>query len=524
MEFKVKKVKWIRVDERNDTSVFPAVFFQSGAGEGPMKAALGTSLAALMQSFEGRKWVWFEVEGDLLRVGTELVEKIKYNPVFVEEKIRETYGFAKPLLALTAEIAGADLTKKSDDELADYYAEYARRLEAMRGPAWIAPALDASEFFSNHLKEILSGYLKKVGKESDLPQYFVTLTAPSKQTLMARNDEALLKLAALISVNSEEKRFFENELEAVLDGLKTRFPELDAALEEHKTKFEWLPCTYENEPWTKAYFVSVVQGIVREGNAERELEKILEKEKRGEEARKRAYAELAMTPEDAKWFDVASELIFFKADRKDVFFKSYYRMRPLMREIAERLALSASEARMMLPKEINEYLRSGSISIAFRDELRLRRAFSVLLSFDDDSTILTGDAARRYLAENLVEEKTVAGESENVLKGSVANVGHARGIARLIMSPTDMPKMHQGEILIAPATNPDVVPAMKKAAAIVTNTGGITCHAAIVSRELSIPCVVGTKRATNVIKDGDVVDVDATAGIIKIIKRARKRA
>ena len=118
-----------------------------------------------------------------------------------------------------------------------------------------------------------------------------------------------------------------------------------------------------------------------------------------------------------------------------------------------------------------------------------------------------------------MEEKTEARQPSE-LKGSCANTGHARGLARLIFSPTDMPKMKQGEILVAPATNPDVVPAMKKAAAIVTNTGGITCHAAIVSRELGIPCVVGTKRATDVIRDGDEVEVDADKGIVKIIKRA----
>ncbi|HLC48700.1 MAG TPA: PEP-utilizing enzyme, partial [Candidatus Norongarragalinales archaeon] len=88
-----------------------------------------------------------------------------------------------------------------------------------------------------------------------------------------------------------------------------------------------------------------------------------------------------------------------------------------------------------------------------------------------------------------------------------------------ILTPSDLPKMGEGDILVAQATNPDVVPAMKKAAAIVTNTGGITCHAAIVSRELGIPCIVGTKIATDVLKDGMVVEVDATKGIVKILKK-----
>jgi len=82
----------------------------------------------------------------------------------------------------------------------------------------------------------------------------------------------------------------------------------------------------------------------------------------------------------------------------------------------------------------------------------------------------------------------------------------------------DMPKMKKGDIMLSETTYPALVPAMKKAAAIVTNIGGLTCHAAIVARELKIPCVVGTKIATKVLHDGQLVEVDADKGIVKIIK------
>ena len=80
-----------------------------------------------------------------------------------------------------------------------------------------------------------------------------------------------------------------------------------------------------------------------------------------------------------------------------------------------------------------------------------------------------------------------------------------------------MPKMKQGDVLVSPATNPNLVPAMKKAAAIITEDGGITCHAAIVARELQTPCVVGCKNAIAILKDGDRVEVDANKGIVKKI-------
>jgi len=80
-----------------------------------------------------------------------------------------------------------------------------------------------------------------------------------------------------------------------------------------------------------------------------------------------------------------------------------------------------------------------------------------------------------------------------------------------------MSKMKQGDILVSIATDPDIVPAMKKAAAIVTEQGGVTSHAAIVSRELKIPCVIGTKIATKVLKDGMEVEVDANKGIVTVL-------
>ena len=83
------------------------------------------------------------------------------------------------------------------------------------------------------------------------------------------------------------------------------------------------------------------------------------------------------------------------------------------------------------------------------------------------------------------------------------------------ISEIDLEKVKEGDILIAVTTHPDYVPAMRKAAAIVTDEGGITSHAAIVSREFGLPCIVGTKIATKILNDGDLVEVDANNGTIK---------
>jgi len=99
-----------------------------------------------------------------------------------------------------------------------------------------------------------------------------------------------------------------------------------------------------------------------------------------------------------------------------------------------------------------------------------------------------------------------------LVKGAAASIGSAVGPVKIIHSPEEIEKVRTGDILVTEMTNPSYVPAMKKAAAIITDTGGVTSHAAIVSRELGIPCIVGTGTATHVLKTGQIVTVDGIEG------------
>ena len=101
-----------------------------------------------------------------------------------------------------------------------------------------------------------------------------------------------------------------------------------------------------------------------------------------------------------------------------------------------------------------------------------------------------------------------------ILKGQAASTGMASGPVKIIHSPSEIDKIMEGDVLVTEMTTPDFVPAMKRAAAIVTDAGGRTCHAAIVSRELGIPCVVGSGTATTTFKDGQVITVDGKNGIV----------
>ncbi len=104
--------------------------------------------------------------------------------------------------------------------------------------------------------------------------------------------------------------------------------------------------------------------------------------------------------------------------------------------------------------------------------------------------------------------------------GQVAYSGKTRGIVRKIMSYSRSNEMKEGEILVTAMTTPEFLPALMKCSAFITDEGGIACHAAIVAREMKKPCIVSTKIATKVLKTGDLVEVDADNGIVKIIKKS----
>lgn len=115
--------------------------------------------------------------------------------------------------------------------------------------------------------------------------------------------------------------------------------------------------------------------------------------------------------------------------------------------------------------------------------------------------------------KSIVETKNIDG----IIKGQIGCRGFAKGIVAILNMPKDNYKVKEGMILVASETTPEYIPAMRKAAAFVTDIGGITSHAAIVAREMGKPCIVGTKNATQNLKDGDLIEVDANKGTIRKI-------
>lgn len=150
-----------------------------------------------------------------------------------------------------------------------------------------------------------------------------------------------------------------------------------------------------------------------------------------------------------------------------------------------------------------------------KPELFVDRARASLLMADGQNgrrLVLAGAEALRLMTP-FYETQT-----RREFQGVVASRGKATGKVRVVVQQKDFGHFTEGEVLVTTMTRPEFVPLMQRAAAIVTDEGGLTSHAAIVSRELQKPCIVGTKNATHVLKDGDMVEVDADRGIVRLLK------
>jgi len=167
-------------------------------------------------------------------------------------------------------------------------------------------------------------------------------------------------------------------------------------------------------------------------------------------------------------------------------------------------AASGAETELLKFSSPDE-IKSLELEEAYLRELEERKKEAVFVS----GKWIYGNEAREIIQE--VESTLKRGE----IKGSPASRGKAQGRVKLVLTYDDFEKVQGGDVLVTPMTRPEHVPLMKKAAAIVTDEGGLTCHAAIVSRELGIPCVVGTQVATISLKDNELVEVDGNSGLVK---------
>lgn len=179
--------------------------------------------------------------------------------------------------------------------------------------------------------------------------------------------------------------------------------------------------------------------------------------------------------------------------------------------VKKAIAKSDQEKQNLNDKQIQELFRLGK-----RLEEHYGRPQDIEWAIENGEVFLVQTRPVTTFNSKTAEERArVTTETGKIiLKGDTASAGVYSGPVKVVNAISELNKVLKGDILVTTMTTPDMVPAMQRAGAIVTNEGGLTCHAAIVAREMGTPCIVGTEHATQVLKDGEIVTVHASKGIV----------
>jgi len=219
------------------------------------------------------------------------------------------------------------------------------------------------------------------------------------------------------------------------------------------------------------------------------------------------------------------EIIKLRNRRKDAVSKAL----TTVYRIAQRMFKEADiSENLILYCSCDEISRGINYLLKNKEKIKIRPRGIAMLFYEDKNDFVEFeygkyDEIKRQLEKYYSDRRFFkkSDRSLNGIKGQIACSGQAKGKVRIVFDPAKVKNFTKGEILAVSMTRPEFTALIKKASAIITDEGGITCHAAIISRELNIPCIIGTRVATKILKDGDLVEVDADKGEVKIIKRAR---
>ena len=216
--------------------------------------------------------------------------------------------------------------------------------------------------------------------------------------------------------------------------------------------------------------------------------------------------------------DIFQTLIVITDERKKIQFQLHYAFHQVLKKISILSGLNLVELKYLDVIEVKRMLINKNYK--YWKEKAKKRISQLLYLHISDGKIMSfalGREAKTIRQKYLQKNKRVT-----EFRGQVGNKSKpfiTKGKVRVITNTKELYKMQNKEILVTWMTSPDFVSAMRKASAIITDEGGVTCHAAIVSRELGIPAIIGTRIATQILKDGDLVEVNTNQGIVKLLKR-----
>ncbi len=430
--------------------------------------------------FENNTVDWYLNLPEIRRTGDWLIKEIRQNKNFITDLITLWQKDENNFTQYFNNNKFLDCSAYANSELIKYYKKI---IELYRKCVSGTSLIDGFVFSFDEYKE---KYLPKV------PDFELAwLSAPIKSPFLVSEEEDLKKIALLAQKNNFKKsELFKNKKIADL-------------ISQHQKNYFWLKNNYTQAiVLDNQFFYKRLIDLQNQKNSAS-----IEKKKRF-----KIIKNLGLTQEDSNLLNSLPYWAYWQDCRKKYSLWATHLLELIIVEISARTKINKNILKYSLPDEMAQIFE-GKI----KKDLTGRYPNCLFFERGSQFEFINGLAGKKIFDQ--IFSTTI--QEITTIKGRVANPGLFKGEAVIVKSATEIGKVKPGKVLVAVMTRPDYVMGMKVAGAIVTDEGGVTSHAAIVSREMNIPCIIGTKIATKVLNDGDLVEVDATKGIVTILKKAK---
>lgn len=430
--------------------------------------------------FENNRSTYYQTKEEFERTKQEIIKKVQQNPKYLKNKLAQIKNNLRKGKQLLEEI---NEKLKNNNNLADLFKIYWNLFsETIFGQAI---DLYFDEIEAEELSEMLKIRLKEIGKDEKFTEYYTLLTAPLKLTITQKEEIEFLKILL-----QEEN-----------------------LLEQHREKYAHIPAWFDNISWRVGDFKKRATNFKNKEEIQKRLN-ILENEiQRRKKAFQEFIKEVNPTEDMLNKIALIQEFSYLRQEGEVQIGYHNHKGIPLKSKICEQLGITMNDLKFLTPKEIIRNLKDEDPSLM--DMINERKKFCFMIMQDGEYNVYTGEEATSRLnkikKEIIQEEK----QSNQIIKGLVGSTGFAKGNVCIINSLEDINKIKQGEIMVVSGTSVEYLPAMQKSAGIIAEYGGITSHAAIIARELKIPCITKVKDATKLLKDGELIELDAFKGEIR---------
>ncbi|MBI2668200.1 MerR family transcriptional regulator [Candidatus Woesearchaeota archaeon] len=438
---------------------------------------------------------------------------LKENPDKINKIMQQCKDVFIKFEKFLARLDFIDLKSLSQEEIINEFTEFNKMLSEF----WSLSLL--VEPYSPFLDKVYFRQFEKlISNSQKAKEAFATLTLPLDLSFVARERADFLKIIInFLQSQKERKILLETPTADYLADIKFRNKNFFTSLQEHQQKHYWIQNNYAQHTYlTIKNFLEFIKEAIYESNISKlteELERLKNQEKLSKK-QESLIKELKLSEQTIRELKHLQNVTWIKDERKKVVLMMLHHFFNFIEEFSKRADVDPKVIAYAATEEIPKIIEHNfNTSILDR---RREQCFWVSYGGNKRTIFIGNDAVilrNKLIKEELSDKKDVHGNvacrgEESVITGKV----------KIILDPKDQ-SIEKDEILVTSMTRPEFVPLMRKSLAVITDEGGITCHAAIVSREMNKPCIIGTGKATRIFKTGDEVELRMNHGIVKILKK-----